>query len=175
MGAFEYFNFHIFCCSFSVYTDHQPLVTMFNSPRAQLSARIERWMMRMQPHTVTVRYRPGLDNPADYFSRHPAQQSPSSRKEKIAGEYLHHTVNTSTSKSMMLDTVTEKTAKDPSLTAVTNTILSSDWQVKDNVDTKTFRALYLCGSEPSLAHNASIQIDLRADKSSFPTHFVFKQ
>lgn len=76
---------------------------------------------------------------------------------------------------MMLDTVTEKTEKDPTLTAVTNAILSSDWKVKDNVDTKTFRALYLCRSQRSLTHNASIQIDLRADKSSFPTHFVFKQ
>ena len=58
---------------------------------------------------------------------------------------------------MRLDTVNEETAKDPTLTAVINAILSSDWQVKDKyVHTKTLRTLYLCRSELSLTHNASI-------------------
>ena len=169
---------------------------MFNNPRAQLSARIERWMMRMQPYTMTVHYCPGFDNPADYLSRHPVQQSPSSREEKIADEYLHYVVNTSTPKSTLLDTVIEETAKDPALTAVINAILSSDWQEKDNIDTKTFRTRYLCRSELSLTHNASIllkgrhivlldALHLQAVKiahsghqghtSSFLTHLTFKQ
>ena len=41
-------------------------------------------------------------------SRHPVQQSSNSREEKIADEYLHYIVNTSTPKSMRLDTVNEK-------------------------------------------------------------------
>ena len=45
---------------------------------------------------------------------------------------------------MRLDTFNEETVKDPNLTAVINAILSSDWQVKVNVDTKTLRTLYTC-------------------------------
>ncbi|KAK7111487.1 hypothetical protein V1264_011109 [Littorina saxatilis] len=154
--ACEYFHIYLFGATFTVYTDHKPLVSMFNNPRAQLSARVERWVLRTQPYEMTVQYRPGFDNPADYLSRHPVQQHPSSREEKIAEEYLHYVVDTSTPKAMTLDTVISETAKDVTLTAVINAILTSDWEAKDDVDTKTFRTLYLCRSELSLSHNASV-------------------
>ena len=82
--ACRYFHIYIFSSSFSVYTDHKLLVTMFNSPRFQLSARIECWMMRLQPNTVTVQLRPGFDNPADYSVRVDIQSNslPTAEKRK---------------------------------------------------------------------------------------------
>ena len=155
--ACEYFHIYIFGAPFSVYTDHKPLISMFNNPRAQVSARIERWIMRMQPYEVTVQYRPGNDNPADYLSRHPVSQFPGDREEKIAEEYVNYVTQTSTPKAMTCDEVATETTKDATLTAVINAILTNQWFVKDSdVDVKTFQVLHQCCAELSLAHDARI-------------------
>ena len=73
-----------------MYTDHKPLMAMFNSPRTQLSACIERWIMRMQPYDMVAQYRPGHDNPADYLSRQPVNVKPGGREEKISEEYKNN-------------------------------------------------------------------------------------
>ena len=155
--ACEYFHIYLFGDCFSVYTDHKPLTTIFNNPRANLSARIERWIMRTQPYKMTVHYRPGHDNPADYLSRHPICQAPSSREEKIAEEYLHYVVNTSIPKTMSVDDVAAATAKDPTLLAAIDSFLTNNWNFdSDNVDSKTLHTLYLCRAELSLAHDNHI-------------------
>uniref|UniRef100_H3A416 ribonuclease H n=1 Tax=Latimeria chalumnae TaxID=7897 RepID=H3A416_LATCH len=62
----------ISCCvgtSFLVYTDHKPLVAIYRNPKSKPPARIERWSLCLQPYDVTVVYREGKDNPADYMSR----------------------------------------------------------------------------------------------------------
>ena len=51
--------------------DNLPLLGMINKPGAKLSARVERWVLRLQPYDVTLKYQKGADNPADYMSRHP--------------------------------------------------------------------------------------------------------
>ncbi|KAL5011216.1 hypothetical protein ScPMuIL_011700 [Solemya velum] len=140
--ASEYFHVYIFGTEYTVYTDHKLLVTLFNNPRAQLSARIERWIMRVQPYAMTVKYRPGADNPADYISRHPVYQQPSSREEKIAEEYLHYVVTTATPKSMSTEEVARETENDPTLNAVIEAILNNRWFTKaDKVDKTTFKTL----------------------------------
>ncbi|KAL8561708.1 hypothetical protein ACOMHN_025992 [Nucella lapillus] len=133
-------------------------MTIFNNPRAQVSAHIERWVMRTQPYSVTVQYRPGFDNPADYLSRHPVNQPPSSREEKIAEEYLHYIVDTSTPKAMSAANVAAETATDQTLQAVIRALLTNDWNhnVNGSVEAKTFHTLYLCRDQLSLAHDASI-------------------
>lgn len=155
--ASEYFHVYIFGTEYTVYTDHKPLVTLFNNPRAQLSARIERWIMRVQPYAMTVKYRPGADNPADYLSRHPVDQQPSSREEKIAEEYLHYVVTTATPKSMSTEEVARETENDPTLNAVIEAILNNRWFTKaDKVDKTTFKTLYLCRAELSLTEDNKI-------------------
>ena len=61
--ACEHFHIYIFGAPFTVFTDHKPLTSIFNNTRSQLSARIERWVLRTQPYDMTVIYRPGHDNP----------------------------------------------------------------------------------------------------------------
>ena len=53
-----------------VYTD-QPLLKLYNNPKPKLPARMENWALRLHPYEVTVLYRRGADNPANYLSRHP--------------------------------------------------------------------------------------------------------
>ena len=72
-----------------VFTDHKPLVSIYGNPNAKPPARIKRWSPRLQAYDATVIYIAGIDNPADYMSRHPSTKDvvTSSREEKIAEEY----------------------------------------------------------------------------------------
>ena len=46
--ACERFHTYNFGSPFTVFTDHKPLTSIFNYTRSQLSARIERWVLRTQ-------------------------------------------------------------------------------------------------------------------------------
>ncbi|XP_072180199.1 uncharacterized protein [Diadema setosum] len=55
-----------------VITDHKPLLRIFDK-QTPVSARSERWRLRLMPYNCKLVYRPGRDeeNPVDYLSRHP--------------------------------------------------------------------------------------------------------
>ena len=60
-------------------TDHKPLEVIYSS-KSQPSARIQRWVLRLQPYEFTVMYRPGPQNIADALSRLTQEISNESKK-----------------------------------------------------------------------------------------------
>ena len=70
-GCLKFGYFLRGCPEFTVWTDHQPLVPIFNNPNIKLTVRMEKWMQRMLDFSVVVKYLPGGYNAADYLSRHP--------------------------------------------------------------------------------------------------------
>lgn len=54
---------------FTLVTDCKPLQYLFNRVQSKPSARIERWILRLQAFDFDVRYEPGDQNLADSFSR----------------------------------------------------------------------------------------------------------
>ena len=63
-------RFHLYVCGreFELETDHKPLGCIY-SRTSKLSARIERWVLRLQRYQYKVIYRPGKTNIADALSR----------------------------------------------------------------------------------------------------------
>lgn len=55
---------------FKVVTDHKPLLSIFNSPTSQTSARIENWRLKLQSSNFDELCSRGAPNPADSISRH---------------------------------------------------------------------------------------------------------
>ena len=53
---------------FQLETDHKPLEFIF-APRSKPSARVERWVLRLQAFSLKVVYWPGRTNIADCLSR----------------------------------------------------------------------------------------------------------
>ena len=153
--ACEHFHIYIFGSPFTVFTDYKPLTSIFNNTLFQLSARIERWILRTQPYDMTVIYRPGHNNPADYLSRHPTHLPPNGREQKIAEEYINYIL--SIPKAMTIDEVATETAKDKTLTTAIQAILTNKWHVFENgIHKATFHTLHANCAELSLAHKDSI-------------------
>ena len=85
----------------------------------KLTPCLERWALRLQPYDITVVYKPGSQNPAEYFSRHPSNDiAQSTRASKVAEEYVQYIIDNSTPKMMTLQEVAEATQADPVLRAV---------------------------------------------------------
>ena len=145
----EYFHIYLFGSpNFTVFTDHKPLVSLFGSPRIQLPARIERWVMRTQAYNMKIVYKPGKDNPADYMSRHPTMKtSSSSREQKIADEYVNYLSYNSVPKAMTLEDIKKETLKDRTLQSVIQSLESGKWN--KTLD-PTYDTLKRCAAELSV-------------------------
>ena len=73
--ACEHYHLYLYGQPVTVLTDHLPLLGMINKPGVKLSPSVERWVLRLQPYDVTLKYQKGADNPADYYVSPPRQIS----------------------------------------------------------------------------------------------------
>ena len=111
-----HFHLYVFGSRFTVLTDHKPLVPIFNKRTSTPPARIEKWLMRLQMYDMTIQYRPGSDNPADYMSRHPSTTSgTSSKEESMAEEFVNMIITDSIPKSVSLAEIAAATKTDEAL------------------------------------------------------------
>jgi hypothetical protein len=103
--ACEHLHIYLYGAKFVVYTDHKPLLSLLGSTRTIKPARKERWSLRLQPYEFEIIYRPGIQNPADYLSRHTSSNERRSREEKIAEEYINYVMNCSMPKAITLQDI----------------------------------------------------------------------
>ena len=101
--ALEHFHLYLYRSEFTIMTDHQPLLGIFNSHKPT-SARIDRWKLRLMPYNCHLVYRRGKDaeNPADFMSRHPNLQATAERN--FADEYVNYICTNAIPKAMTGDT-----------------------------------------------------------------------
>lgn len=71
----EHFHLYLYGHEFLLITNHKPLEVIFGNNKSKTSARIKRWVLRLQPYSFKVLYKPGVNNPTDYLSCHPASHS----------------------------------------------------------------------------------------------------
>ena len=87
----HHFRMYLLGSHFKVVTDHthKPLLSIFNSPTSQASAKIENW--RLKPHSFNfkVLYSRGDLNPADYISRHLQGDTKCDLVVESAGQYVN--------------------------------------------------------------------------------------
>ena len=143
--ACEHLHLYVYGKPVTIYTDHKPLVSIYDNPSSKPPARIERWALRLQPYQVTVKYRRGDINPADYLSRHPTKHATeTSRQQKVAEEYVSYLTATSTPKALKTQDIEAATQSDATLQAVAEAITKGNWHdaVKcPRVDASDFRLL----------------------------------
>lgn len=80
----------IYRMRFDLMTDHKPLEVIYGL-LSKPSARIERWVIRLQPYDFWVVYAPGQSNVADLFSRL-LSQNKTTNYQHGAEEYVRFAV-----------------------------------------------------------------------------------
>jgi len=119
-------RFHVYLggMEFTLVTDHKPLEIIYGK-RFKPSARIERWVLRLQQYNFKVVYRTGRENIADALSRLTQQNTPVSRN--VAEEYVHFIAQQAAPQAISIQEIEKESDKDSDLEAVRQARKSGDW------------------------------------------------
>ena len=124
--ACEKFHPYIYGVPFELITDHKPLEVIYG-PRSKPCARIERWVLRMQPYKFKVKYQPGPKNIADPLSRLVSSMENGSKCSSQAEEYVRFVAVSATPNAVTTREVEEASAADEELSAVRQCISGKPW------------------------------------------------
>ena len=108
-------------------TDHKPLLSIFNSPTSQASARIENWRLKLQSFNFEVLYSRGDLNPADYISRHLQGDTKCDLIAESAEQYVNFVMSQATPMALSREEISEATRKDATLQEVMRLISTGQW------------------------------------------------
>jgi len=124
--ACERFHAYIYGRSFELLTDHKPLEVIYG-PRSRPCARIERWVLRLQPYDYRVRYIPGQENIADPLSRLFSGKD-NQRHKHGAEEYVRFVAVSATPRALTTNEVEVESAADPELQTVREAICTGKFE-----------------------------------------------
>lgn len=136
--ACERFQQYVYGIEFTLETDHRPLQFIY-SKRSKPSARIERWVLRLQSYQFTVEYKPGSQNIADSLSRLVNQDTERVCGRNVAEEYVYFAAKKAVPRAMTAHEIEEASAVDEELSAVRKCIKSGNWEKCPNVAYKALK------------------------------------
>ena len=117
-----------------LWTDHQPLVSIYKKPLASASKRLQRLLLRLQQYDVDLRYKPGSEMYlADTLSRAFLKSTTQSKAEEEA-ETIHATDFLPISEPQLRE-IQAETAQDDILQQLKKTIISGWPDTKKEVPT----------------------------------------
>ena len=121
---------HLYLCGghFTLLTDCKPIELILNNPRSKPPARIERWNLRLQEYDFTVVHTKGSNNPSDFLSRHPSQET-CQLQEKIATRYVNFISQHAVPKAMSLSEIEIATKEDVTLQKVADLVHTNNWEL----------------------------------------------
>jgi len=111
---------------FDLVTDHKPLEVIYG-PRSKPCARIERWVIRLQPYDFRVVYAPGQSNVADPLSRLLSQNKPTNHQHG-AEEYVRFAAISATPAALTTREAEEASAVDEELKALREAIRTGQFE-----------------------------------------------
>ncbi|KAK3093815.1 hypothetical protein FSP39_020533 [Pinctada imbricata] len=130
--AFERFHVYLYGVEVELLTDHKPLECIY-SQRSKPCARIERWVLRLQPYRYKVTYIPGHKNIADSLSRLLGKGNVATHK--MSDEYVYFAAKEATPDAMTTREIERVSENDPELIDVRCRLLDGKW---DNLKYKEY-------------------------------------
>lgn len=129
--ACERFHQYVYGIEFILETDHRPLQVIYGK-RSKPSARIERWVLRLQSYHFTVEYKPGHQNLADSLSRLLPKVQSEKKTRNVAEEYICFIANSAVPNKMKLEEVEIESEKDTELSALRQAIKDNNFSSCSN-------------------------------------------
>ena len=124
--ACEKFHPYVYGMAFDLVTDHKPLQVIYG-PRSKPCARIERWVLRLQPYTFKIVHVPGGKNIADPLSRLVSGEGYPTQYYTEAEEYVRFIAVNATPVALNIRTVEEESASDGELTQLREAIRTGNY------------------------------------------------
>ena len=126
MWACERFNLYLLGLpTFDLVTDHEALKVIY-SRGSKPSARIERWVLRLQPYNYKVCCVKSQDNIADALSR--LTKIPASEKYRYDDEHVRMVALSAVPIALKIQEIESASAEDEDLQAVRSCLTSGNWE-----------------------------------------------
>ena len=122
--ACECFHIYLHWIDFKLLTDHKPLEVIYSS-KSKPSARIQHWVLRLQPYCFKAKHVPGCKNVVDTLS-HLTQTNERSRRN-IAEEYVHFLAEIAAPKAVPIQEIECQLAQVTELSMLRECIHLGDW------------------------------------------------
>ena len=107
------------------------------SARFRPSARIERWVLRLQLYSFSLKYLPGHMNIADALSRLTKIEQAQTRN--VTEDYIRFVAQTAVPQSMTIEEIEDESAVDEELEYVRQSIETEDWDDSNFAKCKPIR------------------------------------
>ncbi|XP_062579420.1 uncharacterized protein K02A2.6-like [Saccostrea cucullata] len=121
---------YLYGIDFELLTDHKPLEYIY-SAKSKPSARISRWVLRLQPYRFKVVYIKGKDNIADPLSRL-TQVNERKVEQTDTDDFMKLITLHSIPKAMSIKQIETESASDQVLKSVRNSIRKRTWPKGEN-------------------------------------------
>ena len=125
--ACERFHVYVYGMKFVVETDHKPLEVIYG-PRSRPCARIEQWVLRLQPYDFSVIHRPGRENIADALSRLLHRKVEPDNHQRCTEEYVRFVAVSATPTALTTREIEEASADDEELKEVRKAIVTGRFE-----------------------------------------------
>lgn len=125
--ACERLHPYLYGRQFDLVTDHKPLEVIYG-PHSKPCARIERWVLRLQPYEFKIVHIAGKSNIADSLSRLLSSSVKQAKHEHGADEYVRFVAVTATPRALTTREVEEASAADPELQEVREAIATGHFE-----------------------------------------------
>ena len=125
--ACERFHVYVYGMKFVVETDHKPLEVIY-VPRSRPCARIEQWVLRLQPYDFSVIHRPGRENIADPLSRLLHRKVEPDNHQRCTEEYVRFVAVSATPTALTTREIEEASADDEELKEVRKAIATGRFE-----------------------------------------------
>ena len=127
---------YLYGVDFELWMDHKPLEFIY-SAHSRPSARIESWVLRLQPYSFSVKYLPGHMNIADALSCLTKIEQAQTRN--VAEESIRFVANTVAPPAMTTEEIEDASAVDKELEDVRQSVEMGKWENSNCANYKPIR------------------------------------